>query len=163
MLDWDEEKMIKYVRGDRPNPHNKSLTKAKRILAVMSMDDIHYWAIEILLKEVKIKVYDCNEPAIDEVILFFYVQPLMKLFPILLRESKLMNHLPEKVLMQKSWDFKGRNKGVSLPKNDTDFSCDSQALAHIKCLLTGTEMAEPTTFLCDKAVVNLEEVWLMGY
>ncbi|KAF3663658.1 hypothetical protein FXO38_10528 [Capsicum annuum] len=42
-LDWDEEEMIKYVRGESPNPHDKSWTD--------SIDDIHYWAVEILLKE----------------------------------------------------------------------------------------------------------------
>ncbi|KAF3657222.1 putative glycerol-3-phosphate 2-O-acyltransferase 6-like [Capsicum annuum] len=107
MLDWDKEEMIKYVRGERPNPHGKSWTKAKRILAVINVDDIHYWAVQILLEKGKIKVYDCNEPCIDEVVLFIHVQLLIKLFPILLRESKLMNHLPEEVLMKKSWDFEG--------------------------------------------------------
>ena len=45
---WDEE-AIKYVRGKRPYPHDKSWTKAKRILAVMNMEVKHFLAIEILL------------------------------------------------------------------------------------------------------------------
>ncbi|KAF3674147.1 hypothetical protein FXO38_05365 [Capsicum annuum] len=129
----------------------------------MSVDGIHYRVVEILLEEEKIKFYDCNKPAIDEVILFIHVQPLMELFPILLRESKLKrNHLLEEVWIKKSWDFKGRNKDINLPKNDTDFVCGSHALAHIVCLLTITEMADPTTFLCDNAVANLQEVWAYG-
>ncbi|KAF3632104.1 hypothetical protein FXO38_26289 [Capsicum annuum] len=157
----DEEEIIKYVRGERPNPHGKSWTEENRIFTVMSMDGIHYRAIEILLGEEKIKVYDYNEPAIDEVI-FFHVQPLMELFPVLLRESKLMTHFPKKVLMKKSWDFEGQNKGMILPKNYTSFACYSHALAHIECLLTSTKMVEPTAFLCDNAVINLQEVWAYG-
>ncbi|KAF3653141.1 hypothetical protein FXO38_15775 [Capsicum annuum] len=72
-LDLEEEEMIKYGRGKRPNLHGKRLTEAKRNLAVISVNGIHYWTIEILLEEGKIKVYDCNEPAINEVDLFFLV------------------------------------------------------------------------------------------
>ncbi|KAF3669845.1 hypothetical protein FXO37_08811 [Capsicum annuum] len=110
-LDLEEEEMIKYVRGERPNPHGKSWTK-----------------------------------------------PLMDLLPILLRESELMNHFSKKVLMKKSWDFEGRNKVMTLPKNDIGYASGSHALAHIECLLTGTEMSEPTIFLCDNSVANLQEV-----
>ncbi|KAF3642405.1 hypothetical protein FXO37_22538 [Capsicum annuum] len=60
-----EEKMIKYVREERLNPHDKIWTGAKRILGVMNMDDICYRAVEILIEEGKIKVYDCNLPALD--------------------------------------------------------------------------------------------------
>ncbi|KAF3655251.1 hypothetical protein FXO38_08859 [Capsicum annuum] len=60
ILDRDEEEMIKYVRGERPNPHGKSWTVEKRIVSVMSMDDIHYRVVEILLEEGKINVCDCN-------------------------------------------------------------------------------------------------------
>ncbi|KAF3667242.1 hypothetical protein FXO38_08703 [Capsicum annuum] len=69
-VDRDEEEMIKYVRGERSNPYGKSWTEAKRILAVISMNDIYYWDVEILLEEGKIKVYDCNEPAVNDVDLF---------------------------------------------------------------------------------------------
>ncbi|KAF3633076.1 hypothetical protein FXO38_25780 [Capsicum annuum] len=77
-LEWDEEEIIKYIRGERPNPHGKSWTKAKRILVVISMNDIYYQVVEILLEEGKIKVYDCNEPAVDDVDLFLFMQPLME-------------------------------------------------------------------------------------
>ncbi|KAF3666413.1 hypothetical protein FXO38_09082 [Capsicum annuum] len=123
------------------------------------MKGIHYWAVEILLEEGKINVYDWNKPAVDVVDIFLLVQPLMELLPILLRESKLMNHLPKEVLMKKSWDFEGQNKGITLSKNDIDYTSGSHALAHNEYLLTGTEMAEPMTFLCDNAVANLQKVW----
>ncbi|KAF3617687.1 hypothetical protein FXO37_34528 [Capsicum annuum] len=133
------------------------LRRSKNAKRVMSVNDIHYWAVEILLEEGKIKVYDCNEPAIDEVILFIHMQPLMELFPILLRESKLMNHFLKKVLIKKSWDFEGQKKGMNLPKNDTGFVSGSHTLVHIECLLTNIEMAEPMTFLCDNSMENLQE------
>ncbi|KAF3648043.1 hypothetical protein FXO38_18371 [Capsicum annuum] len=155
ILDLDEKELIKYVRRERPNPHDKSWTEVKRIITVISINNIHYRAIDILLEERKIKVYDCNEPAIDEVNLFFHVQPLMDLLHILLRESKLLNHLLVEVLMKKSWDFEVRNKGMNLPKYDIYFACGLYALAYIEYLLTGTEMAEPMTFLYDNDVVNL--------
>ncbi|KAM3377013.1 hypothetical protein P3S68_009426 [Capsicum galapagoense] len=104
--------MLRYVRGDRPNPHDKSWTEAKRILAFISVSDMHYRAVEILLEEGKINVYDSNIPLIDNFDLFLLVEPLMVLLPILLRESKLKNYLPKDVLMKKSWDFEGQNRGM---------------------------------------------------
>ncbi|KAM3218023.1 hypothetical protein P3L10_022552 [Capsicum annuum] len=155
----DEEEMLRYVRGDKPNPHVKSWTEAKRILAVISMNDMHCRAVEILLEEENINVYDSNVPLIDDFNLFLLVEPLMVLLPILLGESKLINHFPKEVLIKKSWDFKGRKRGMILPKDDVTKASGSHSLAHIKCLLTGTEMAKPMTFLRDNAVVNLQEVW----
>ncbi|KAM3246568.1 hypothetical protein P3L10_008335 [Capsicum annuum] len=116
----------------------------------------------MLLKEGKINVYDSNVPLIDDFNLFLLVVPLMVLFPFLLRESKLMNHLPKEVLMKKSWDFKGRNRGMILPKDDAAKASGLHVLAHIEYLLTSTEMAEPMTFLCNNAVENLQEVWAYG-
>ncbi|KAF3645424.1 hypothetical protein FXO37_20991 [Capsicum annuum] len=98
-LDKDEE-IIKYVRRERLNPQGKSWTKAKGILGVMNIDDIRYQDFEILLEEGKIKVYDCNLSALDEVDFFTSMQPLLELFPILLRPSKLMDHFPMKVLIK---------------------------------------------------------------
>ncbi|KAM3266270.1 hypothetical protein P3L10_003264 [Capsicum annuum] len=158
----DEEEMIKYVRGDRPNSHGKSWTEAKRILAVISVNDMHYWAVEILLEEGKINVYDFNVPFVNDFDLFLLVEALMVLLPILLRESKLMNHLPKEVLIKKLWYFEGQNKGMILPKDDAAKASGSHALAHIEYLLTGTEMAKPMTFLCDNVVANLQEVWAYG-
>ena len=92
--------MIKYVRGERPNPHNKIWAGAKMIFGVINMDGICYWAVKIQLDEGKIKVYDCNLPILNEADFCTYKQPLLELFPILLRQSKMMDHLPMKVLMK---------------------------------------------------------------
>ncbi|KAM3324663.1 hypothetical protein P3S67_005815 [Capsicum chacoense] len=161
-LVFDEEEMLRYVRGNRPNPHGKSWTEVKRILAVIIMNGMHYQAVEILLEKGKINVYESNVPLIDDFDLFLLVEPLMVLLPILLRESKLMNHLPKEVLMKKSWDFQGQNRGMILPKDDAAKASGSHALTHNECLLIDTEMTEPTTFLCDNAVANLQEVWSYG-
>ncbi|KAM3360152.1 hypothetical protein P3S68_019864 [Capsicum galapagoense] len=155
MLVLDEEETLRYGRADRPNLHGKSWTEAKRILAVISMNDMHYWAIEILLEEGKINVYDFNVLLVDDFDLFLLMEPVMVLLPILLMESKLMNHFPKKVLMNKSWDFEGRNRGMILPKDDAANASGSHALAYIECLLTGIEIAKPMNFLCDNAVANL--------
>ncbi|KAM3307816.1 hypothetical protein P3S67_009560 [Capsicum chacoense] len=158
----DTQKTLRYVRGDRPNSYGKSWTEAKKILAVIRVNDMHNRAVEILLEEGNINVYDSNVPLIDDFDLFLLVETLMVLLPILLRESKLMNHFPKKVSMKKSWDFEDRNMGMILPKDDATKASGSHALAHIEYLLTGTEMAEPMTFLCDNAVTNLQEVWAYG-
>ncbi|KAM3360046.1 hypothetical protein P3S68_019757 [Capsicum galapagoense] len=158
----DEEEITKYVGGKRPNPHGKSWIEAKKIFAVISVNDMHYRVVEILIEERKINIYDSNVPLIDNFDLLLLMEPLMVLLPILLRESKLMNYLPKEVLMKKSWNFEGRNKGMILPKDDAAKASGSHALAHIECLLIGTEMAEPMTFLCDNIVANPQEFWAYG-
>ncbi|KAM3250910.1 hypothetical protein P3L10_004980 [Capsicum annuum] len=108
-----DEYVIKYVRRKRPYPHSKSWTKAKRILAVMNVK-VKYLTVEILLYEGKIKVYDCNLPIFNEDTFLTQVKPLLKLFPKLLTQSKLMDHLPAEVLRKKSWDFESRDKNIQL-------------------------------------------------
>ncbi|KAM3268838.1 hypothetical protein P3S67_030802 [Capsicum chacoense] len=98
----DEEETLRYVRGDRPNPHGKSWTEEKRILAVISVNGMHYRVVKILLEEEKINAYDSNVPLVNDFDLFLLVEPLIVLLPILLREIKLMNHLPKEVLVKKS-------------------------------------------------------------
>ncbi|KAF3677945.1 hypothetical protein FXO38_03524, partial [Capsicum annuum] len=94
-FEWDED-ITNYLRGKRPYPHGKDWTKEKRILAVMNMDVKHFLALEILLEEGMMKVYDCNLPIFDEANFFTKMKPLLELFPNLLRQSKLTNHLPAK-------------------------------------------------------------------
>ncbi|KAF3626998.1 hypothetical protein FXO37_30092 [Capsicum annuum] len=101
----DEEETLRYVRGDKPNPYGKNWTEAKKILAVLSVNGMHYWAVEILLEEGKINVYDSNVPLVDDFNLFLFVEPLMVLLPILLRESKLMNHLPKESVDEEIMGF----------------------------------------------------------
>ncbi|KAF3674881.1 hypothetical protein FXO38_05013 [Capsicum annuum] len=68
--EWEED-IINYVREKRPYPHGKSWTKVKRILAVWNVTFKYFLAVEILLEEGKIKVYDCNLPIFDEGAFFY--------------------------------------------------------------------------------------------
>ncbi|KAM3284074.1 hypothetical protein P3S67_022872 [Capsicum chacoense] len=89
----------------------------------MNVEVTHFLTIEILLYEGKIKVYDCNLPVFSEKTFLTHMQPLLKLLPKLLTQSKLMDHLLAEVLAKESWDFKGRNKNIQLPKNITGTAC----------------------------------------
>ncbi|KAF3644479.1 hypothetical protein FXO38_20142 [Capsicum annuum] len=80
---WDK-KAIKYFRGKRPYLHDKSWTKAKRILTVMNVEVKYFLAVEILIYEGKIKVYNCNLPIFNEDKFLAHMQPLLKLLPDLL-------------------------------------------------------------------------------
>ncbi|KAM3326436.1 hypothetical protein P3S67_001562 [Capsicum chacoense] len=73
-----------------------------------------------------------------------------------------MDRFPKKVLMKQPWDFKGQNKDIDVPKNKIVVPYESHALAHIECLLTGTEIAKSMTFLCDNSMANIQEVWAYG-
>ncbi|KAM3360461.1 hypothetical protein P3S68_020173 [Capsicum galapagoense] len=104
---WDED-VIKYVRGKRPYLHDKSSTKVKRILAVMNVEVKHFFTVEIILYEGKIKVYDYNLLVFSEDMFLTHMQPLLKL----LTQSKLMDHFLVEVLKKESWIFDGRNKNI---------------------------------------------------
>ncbi|KAF3618775.1 hypothetical protein FXO37_34027 [Capsicum annuum] len=99
-FEWDED-MIEYVRGKRPYPHNKDWINAKRIFAIMNVNVKYFLALEILPENRMMKVYHCNLPVFKEVDFLNKMQPLLDLFPSLLKQSKLMNHLPLKVLNEK--------------------------------------------------------------
>ncbi|KAM3397804.1 hypothetical protein P3S68_001317 [Capsicum galapagoense] len=154
---YDEE-AIKYVRRKRSYQHGKSWTKAKKILAVMNMDVTHFLTVEILLYEGKIKVYDCNLSVFSEKMFLTHIQPLLKLLPKLLTQSKLMDHLSAEVLAKESWVSEGRNKNIQLPKNTTSAVYGPYSLAYMECLLTGTQMIS----VCDTVVGKMQWVWGYG-
>ena len=128
----------------------------------MNVEVKYFLIVEILLEEGKIKVYDCNLPFFDDGIFFTHTQPLLELFPILLRKSKKMDRLPTEVLMKQPWDFKGQNQGMECPKFEIIATCGSHTLAHIKGLLIGTQTAKPMTFLYINDLENMQEVWSYG-
>ncbi|KAM3205915.1 hypothetical protein P3L10_029325 [Capsicum annuum] len=86
------------------------------------------------------------------------MQPLLKLLLNLLKQSKLMDHLPAEVLTKESWDFEGRNNNIQLPRNTIGAACGPYSLAYIECLLTGTQM----TGMCDEVVGKMHCVWAYG-
>ncbi|KAF3613046.1 hypothetical protein FXO38_36469 [Capsicum annuum] len=83
-FEWDED-MINYVRRKRPYLHGKDWTKAKRILAVINVEEKYILSIEILLEEGMMNVYDYNLLVFDEANFFTKMQPMLTLFPNLLR------------------------------------------------------------------------------
>ncbi|KAM3359237.1 hypothetical protein P3S68_022170 [Capsicum galapagoense] len=118
------------------------------------MDVTYFLTVEILLYEEKIKVYDCNLPVFSEKTFSTHMQPLLKLLPKLLTQSKLMDHLQAEVLVKESWVFEGQNKNIQLPKNTTGATCGPYSLAYIECLLIGTQM----TGVCDTIVEKMQWV-----
>ena len=86
------------------------------------------------------------------------MQPLLKLLPKLLKQSKLMDHLLDEVLMKESWNFEGQNKNIQLPRNTTSAAYRPYSLAYIDCLLTDTQM----TSVCDTIVGKMQWVWAYG-
>ncbi|KAF3655388.1 hypothetical protein FXO37_15966 [Capsicum annuum] len=157
---WDKD-MIEYVREKRPYPYDMDWIKTKIIFIVMNGDIKYFLALEILLEDGIMKVYDYNLPVIDESNFFTKMQPLLDLLPSLLKQSKLMNHFLVKLLNEK-WDFKGRNKDKELPKKLIGVACGSYVLAHIKYWLTNIEISNSMTFLCDNIVARMQEVWAYG-
>ncbi|KAM3235963.1 hypothetical protein P3L10_016000 [Capsicum annuum] len=141
-----------------PYPYNKSWTKTKRILAVMNVEVKHFLAVEILLYEGKIKVYDFNLPVFNEDTFLAHMQPFLKLLPKLLTQSKLMDHLPAEVLMKESWNFEGKNKSIELPKNKIGVAYGWYSLVYTKCLLIDTEMTD----IYDAIMGNIQWVWAYG-
>ncbi|KAF3628873.1 hypothetical protein FXO38_27990 [Capsicum annuum] len=132
------------------------------------MTDIYMWyedkyvdKILCLMWKRQLKYPEAYDAA-DRIMDLDFWKKLKNKYDSLPHLSKLMYHSLKKVLMKKSWDFDGRNKGMNLPKIDTSFACCSYILAHIKCLLTSIKMHEPTIFLCDNIVENLQEVWAYG-
>ena len=89
---WDDD-MIDYVRGIRPTPGGMDWIDAKRILTVMHKGSIN--------------VYDCSLVITEHDKFFTLIQPLVELLPKLPKQSRIMNHFPEKLLTQ-PWKFNGQ-------------------------------------------------------
>ncbi|KAF3665658.1 hypothetical protein FXO37_10939 [Capsicum annuum] len=73
-----DEEVVKYVRRN--------------------MEVKHFLVVEILLYEGNIKVYDCNLSIFSEDKFLIHMQPILKLLPKLLTQTKLMDHFPVEVL-----------------------------------------------------------------
>lgn len=158
-FEWEQD-IIDYVRGKKPYPNSKDSIKAKRILAVMNLHVKHFVALEILLEDGMMKVYDCNLRVYEDSNFFTKIQPLLDLLPRLMKQSDPMNHFPTKVLNVK-WTFKGCNKDKDLEKNLTSFG--SYVLAYIKYLLNRIKMAKPRALLNETLWQGCKRSRLLGY
>ncbi|KAG5594673.1 hypothetical protein H5410_035905 [Solanum commersonii] len=138
----------------------KSFTQLlKEILAVMNLNNIHFVTLEILLHDGRLNVYDCNLTCMEHDEFFTFIQPLIDLLLILLRQSGIMKHLPDK-LLNKPWKFEGRSE--PMVKNLTGVACGSYSLAFIEHLITNTKIQPPNTLLCDNTVGRLQWNWVAG-
>ncbi|KAG5580161.1 hypothetical protein H5410_050788 [Solanum commersonii] len=66
--------MIDYVRGIRPYLGGMYWIGAKRILAVMNMNNVHFVTLEIFLHEGHMNVYDCNLMCTEHDKFFTFIQ-----------------------------------------------------------------------------------------
>ncbi|TMX01705.1 hypothetical protein EJD97_023871 [Solanum chilense] len=88
------------VWGIRTTPKGMDWIDAKRILTVMSILGNHFVTVEIFLHEGLINVYDCNLVVTENDKFFTLIQSVFELLPKLLKQSGIMNHMPEKLLTQ---------------------------------------------------------------
>ncbi|KAH0716739.1 hypothetical protein KY290_013005 [Solanum tuberosum] len=157
-FEWDED-MINYVRGIRPYPGGMDWIGAKRLLAVMNINKTHFVTLEILLHEGRMNVYDCMLMGMEHAKFLTFIQTVFELLPKLLKQSGIMNHLPDKFLNE-PWEFKGRLE--PMVTNDSKAACASYSLAFIEHLITRTTIQPPKTLLCDNAVHRMQWVWAAG-
>ncbi|XP_060181448.1 uncharacterized protein LOC132611056 [Lycium barbarum] len=154
---WDDDGLA-FPRGSVPYPGGCEWIGAKRIITVMNINDNHFVTVEIIIEEGIINVYDCNIPCNDDSDFFCHMQPLMDLFPKLLKQSGMFSHLPEK-LLNESWNFV-RKKDI--PRNDTNKVCASWSFAFVEALLTRMNMSKPDTLLSDNTVERMQWRWACG-
>ncbi|KAF3637843.1 hypothetical protein FXO38_23529 [Capsicum annuum] len=126
---WDDD-AINYCRGKRPFSGAIDWIGAKRILVVMNFKNKHFLTVEILMNKGVINVYDSNLPVFEEWEFFICMEPLLELFPNLLKQSGIINHFSEKLLNDR-WSFESRK--YDLPKNKTVVACRSYSLAFTEC------------------------------
>ncbi|KAH0764962.1 hypothetical protein KY285_000833 [Solanum tuberosum] len=155
---WDDN-MINYIRGIRLYHVGMDWIGAKRIIAVMNMNNTHFVTFEILLHEGRMNVYDCNLMSLEHDKFLTFIQPVFELLPSLLRKSGIMKHFPEKFINE-PWEFKGQLE--PMVKYNTNFVCGSYSLAFIEHLITGTPIQPPNTKLCDNTVGRMQWVWSAG-
>ncbi|KAH0634870.1 hypothetical protein KY284_037656 [Solanum tuberosum] len=96
-FEWNED-MINYVRGIRPYLRGMDWIGAERLLAVMNLNKTHFVTLEILLHEGLMNVYDCLLMGMEHAKFLTFIQPVFELLPKLLKQSRIMKHLPDKFL-----------------------------------------------------------------
>ncbi|KAG5595431.1 hypothetical protein H5410_036663 [Solanum commersonii] len=95
---WNGD-MIDYVKGIRPYPGGIDWISAKRILIVMNMNNSQFVTLEILLHKGRMNAYDCNLTCMKHDAFLTFIQPVFDLLSILLRQSGIMKHLSDKLIM----------------------------------------------------------------
>ncbi|KAH0722867.1 hypothetical protein KY290_005523 [Solanum tuberosum] len=129
--------ILKYCKGEIPYPYGRKWNGAKRIYTVMNIKNTHFIALEFLMEKGLIQVYDCNIHMCDEPTFLTLIQPILELWPKLLKQSGMFNHLSE-IFLNDAWSYE-RLKNV--PSNNSRAACGPYACVFIDHLLTGTDMS----------------------
>ncbi|KAH0697705.1 hypothetical protein KY289_015187 [Solanum tuberosum] len=150
--------ILKYCKGEIPYPYGRKWNGAKRIYTVMNIKNTHFIALEFLMEKGLIQVYDCNIHMCDEPTFLTLIQPILELWPKLLKQSGMFNHLSE-ICLNDAWSYE-RLKNV--PSNNSRAACGPYACVFIDHLLTGIDMSclndnEVDNFRMKYAVAVLEK------
>ncbi|KAH0683500.1 hypothetical protein KY289_021252 [Solanum tuberosum] len=150
--------ILKYYKGEMPYPYGQKWNGAKRIYTVMNIKNTHFIALEFLMEKGLIQVYDCNIHMCDEPTFLTLIQPILELWPKLLKQSGMFNYLSE-IFLNDAWSYE-RLKNV--PSNNSRAACGPYACVFIDHLLTGTDMSclndnEVDNFRMKYVVVVLEK------
>ncbi|KAG5589451.1 hypothetical protein H5410_039965 [Solanum commersonii] len=129
--------ILKYCKGEMPYPYGQKWNGAKRIYTMMNIKNTHFIALEFLMEKGLIQVYDCNIHMCDEPTFLTLIQPILELWPKLLKQSGMFNHLSE-FFLNDAWSYE-RLKNVS--SNNSRAACGPYACVLIDHLLTGTDMS----------------------
>jgi len=129
--------ILKYCKGEISYPYGRKWNGAKRIYTVMNIKNTHFIALEFLMEKGLIQVYDCNIHMCDEPTFLTLIQPILKLWPKLLKQSGMFNHLSE-FFLNDAWSYE-RLKNV--PSNNSRAACGPYACVFIDHLLTGIDMS----------------------
>ncbi|KAG5605099.1 hypothetical protein H5410_026591 [Solanum commersonii] len=125
--------ILKYCKGEMPFPYGRKWNRAKRIYTVMNIKNTHFIALEFLMENGLIQVYDCNIHMCDEPTFLTLIQPILELWPKLLKQSGMFNHL-SKFFLNDAWSYE-RLKNV--PSNNSRAACGPYACVFIDHLLLG--------------------------
>lgn len=107
-----DDRMLQYVRGERPK-HGKSWANVKKVYCVINIKQMHWVTVVWLLEEGLLEILDCNPSICRDSELQMVMHPLCKLFPRLLRDSGMFDHLGDE-LLTRTW----RHYRVPAPTND---------------------------------------------
>ncbi|XP_031251491.1 uncharacterized protein LOC116109415 [Pistacia vera] len=99
-----DDRMIQYVMGDRPK-YGHSWAKVKSVYYIILVKEMHWIAVVTLLEERLLKILDCNPTICRDRQLEAELEPLSVLFPWLLRQSGMFEHLDDEALTGK-WPLK---------------------------------------------------------